>query len=310
MKDIAFLILAHTDPVHFGRLCRALDHRSQIFVHLDAKTDIRPFLDQNLPDSVHLIENRVQVSWAAYSQVEATLRLMQAALASGHDFSHFVMLSGLDYPIKPIAQLHTLLKNNSGKELIRFLDAAVSPAYRVFFEHYWFLESINWLRPKSLDRAIRHGFGRVLRQVLRKPQPAGMKCAWGSAYWALTPECCKYILEFGAANPEYGRWAKSSFAVDEHYFQTIVAHSRFLDSAEGFQPYVGDGPQTWRLGSLHINRRKVHAFEDFEELQKSDKFFVRKLMTGPSDRLIERLNSEILNVEVSSATTLATRVAI
>lgn len=306
MKDVAYLVLAHTDPVHLGRLCRALDYRSRIFVHLDAKTDIRPFLAQNLPDSVHFIENRVRVSWAAYSQVEATLRLMSAALGGGHDFSHLVMLSGLDYPIKPIAQLHALLNQNSGRELIGFVDATVSPAYRVFFEHYWFLESINWLRPKSLDRAIRHGFGRVLRQVLRKPQPAGMKCAWGSAYWALTPECCNYILEFGASNPEYGRWAKSSFAVDEHYFQTIVAHSRFLDSAQGFQPYVGDGPQTWRLGCLHINSRKIHALEDFDELQKSDKYFARKFLTGPSDGLIDRLNSEILNAAVSPATTFAT----
>jgi len=62
-------------------------------VHLDAKVDIRPFLAQSLPESVTFIKDRVRVSWASYSQVEATLRMMRAALDSGHDFSHLVMLS-------------------------------------------------------------------------------------------------------------------------------------------------------------------------------------------------------------------------
>ncbi len=294
MKDMAFLVLAHTDPVQVARLCRALDHRARIFVHLDAKTDIRPFLAQPLPPSVTFIPDRVTVSWAAYSQVEATLRLMRAALASGHTFSHLVMLSGLDYPIKPLADLHAFLQRHEGRELIRFVDASEQSHYRVYFEHYWFLEANTWLRPASLDRDIRHGFGRVLRQFVRKPQPLGIKCCWGSAYWALTPACSAHILRYADENPAYVRWARSSFAVDEHFFQTIVAHSPFLQAAEGFQPYEGTGPQTWRLGCLHINRRKVHTEADFDELRDSDKFFVRKLMSGPSDALLDRLDAELL----------------
>jgi len=296
MKDIAFLVLAHTDPVQVGRLCRALDYRSRIFVHLDAKTDIRPFLAQPLPASVTFIPDRVTVSWAAYSQVEATLRLMRAALASGYTFRHLVMLSGLDYPIKPLQHLHTFLQRHDGRELIRFVEAGQQPSYRVFYEHYWFLEANTWLRPASLDRNIRHGFGRILRQFVRKPQPPGIKCCWGSAYWALTPDCTAYILRYADDNPAYVRWARSSFAVDEHFFQTIVAHSPFLPTAEGFQPCEGTGPQTWRLGSLHINRRKVHTEADFDELRDSDKFFVRKLMSGPSSSLQDRLDTELLRV--------------
>lgn len=296
MKDLAFLVLAHTDPVQAGRLCRALDHRARIFVHLDAKTDIGPFLAQALPASVTFIPDRVTVSWAAYSQVEATLRLMRAALASGHTFSHLVMLSGLDYPIKPMPVLQAFLQKHDGRELIKFVDASQQASYHVYFEHYWFLEANQWLRPASLDRAMRHGFGRALRQFVKKPQPDGIKCCWGSAYWALTPACVSYILQYCEANPAFLRWAQSSFAVDEHFFPTIVAHSPFLASSEGFQPYEGSGPQTWRLGCLHINRRKVHTAADFEELRHSDKFFVRKLMSGTSDTLLNRLDTEILQV--------------
>lgn len=297
MKDIAYLILAHTDPQQLARLTRALNYKSRIFVHLDAKSNLDEYLNQDLPENVSFLEDRVRVSWAAYSQVEATLRMMRAALDSGHDFSHLVMLSGLDYPIKPISSLHAFLNQNKGRELIKFVDASVSPEYPVFYEHYWFLERNTWLRPASLDRAIRHGFGRVLRQFIRKPQPIGMTCCWGSAYWALTPACSRFILDFVDSNPTFIRWAKSSFAVDEHFFNTIVAHSRFMELSEGYQPYVGTGPQTWRLGCLHINRRKIHTEADFQELNDSDKFFVRKVMSEPSRELLNRLDHEVLSVE-------------
>jgi hypothetical protein len=52
---------------------------------------------------------------------------------------------------------------------------------------------------------------------------------------------------------------------------------------------------------LHINRRKIHAEADFEELRDSDKFFVRKIVSGQSDHLVERLDAEILYADTSSA---------
>lgn len=299
MNDIAFLILAHTDPVQLGRLCRALDYRAHIFVHLDAKTDIRPFLAQSLPECVTFIENRVPVSWAAYSQVEASLRMMRAALESGRVFSHLVMLSGLDYPIKPVATLHAHLNSQPHREFIRFIDATHTH-YRIYFNHYWFLEATRRM-PSKLDRNLRHGFGRALRPFLRKPLPPGMTICWGSAYWALTPSCASYILEFTEQQPDYTRWARTSFAVDEHYFHTIVGNSRFCSASDGFFPYQGN--KTYTMSSLHEvheSMRKIHTEVDFDALRGSDKFFVRKIMSGPSDRLVERLDATILSLPADS----------
>lgn len=294
MSDIAFLILAHTDPVQVGRLCRALDHRARIYVHVDAKSDIKPFLAQPLPESVTFIKERVRVSWAAYSQVEATLRMMRAALESGHKFSRLVMLSGLDYPIKPLASLHEHISQCPGREFIRFVDATFTH-YRVYFGHYWFLEANPFL-PRKLDRALRHGSGRALRPFLKKPLPASaQKVCWGSAYWALTPQCAAYVLDFSAREAEFMRWARSSFAVDEHFFHTIVANSDYCAASDGFFPYQGSA--TYRMASLHLiheSLRKIYTEADFDELRDSDKFFVRKIVSGQSDRLVERLNKEIL----------------
>lgn len=293
MKKLAFLILAHTDPVHLGRLCRALDHDARIFVHLDAKVDMAPFLAQSLPSSVRFIDDQVTVSWAAYSQVEATLRMMRAALSCGEDFSHLVMLSGQDYPIKSMTTLHRHLAGRSQHEFIRFVDATDSPHYGVYFKHYWFMDAHAWL-PRKLDRHLRHGVGRVLRLVLKKPMPDCIgKVCWGSAYWAITPLAARHVLDFIDTHPEYLRWARTSFAVDEHFFHSILGNSGLLAHTDGFCPATGPGNVTFQQASLHLihpSMRRVYTESDLDALLATDKFFVRKLATGQSDALIQRLN--------------------
>ncbi len=297
MRDIAYLILAHTDPQHLARLTHSLSYKSSIYIHLDKKSNINEFRNQNFPKNVTFLENRVSVSWAAHSQVEATLLMMTAALDSGIEFSHMVLLSGLDYPIKPIERLHKYLNSNPNREFIRFFEATSSCHYRVFFEHYWFLETNSWL-PTKLDRSLRHGIGRILRLIVKKTQPDGNKVYWGSAYWALTTDCVKYILDYTEQNLDFVKWAKSSFAPDEHYFHTIIGNSKFFHNSDGC--FADQGNKTYLMANLHViheSMRKIYTHVDFEELIWSDKFFVRKVMSIPSSHLLMRLDSEVLKIE-------------
>lgn len=300
MKKIAFLILAHTDPAHLARLSHALSDASDIYVHLDAKSNISAFLNQKLPENVKFIDERIDVSWAAFSQVEASLCMMREALDSGKEYSHLMMLSGLDYPIKPVGNLCQYLNSQPDHEFIKFYDASATD-YRIYFEHYWFMERIRFIKPAVLEKKLRHGFGRLIRQFIKKPRPQNITPCWGSAYWAITPKCAKYILDFCETNPEYVKWAKSCFAIDELFFHTIVANSSFIEHSDGFVAY--NGRFTHKTANLHIihpSLRKVFTDADFDELMRSDKFFVRKIVTGASDALVDRLNAEILFAETGN----------
>jgi hypothetical protein len=293
-KPIAFLILAHADPDQLARLARALDYRSRIFIHLDAKSDLAEFRRRTFPSCASFLGNRVRVSWAAFSSVEAIICLMRAALSSGESYSHLVFLSGLDYPIKPMRKLHEFLNSAPQREHICFTDASLSRHYPMFFEHYWFLETIPGL-PRKFERNLRHGFGRALRPFLKKPQPSSMVPCWGSAYWALTPQCVNHILEFTDKRPDYVRWARSSYAPDEHYFHTIVGNSSFLSASDGFIPCEGN--KTYKMANLHLidpSLRKVRTEEDLREILNSDKFFVRKLTSGQSKGLLDILDQDVL----------------
>ncbi|PPE71359.1 hypothetical protein IS481_05030 [Caldimonas thermodepolymerans] len=297
VPEVAYLILAHTDPAQVARLCRAIDDHADIYLHIDAKFDIGPFRDQDLPRCVHFVEPRVRVSWGAYSPVEATLRAMRAALDSGRPYRHLMMLSGLDYPIRPTAELRALFAQQPQHEFIRFIDASVPPHFRIFHEYYWFMEEIPWLPSGWLQTKVRRGFGRLLRQVVKKRRPTGIVPAWGSAFWALTRECCEFVMEYIQQRPDVVRWMRTSFAPDEHFFHTIVANSDFLFRSDGFVPY--QAPSVHLLSNLHLippGLRKVHTESDFEALRASQKFFVRKVTSQASGALLDRIDRELLRL--------------
>lgn len=100
MKRICYLILAHSDPKHFEKLVNAVDYHSRFFVHIDSKTDIKDFQSLSLPKDLSFIRDRVSVAWGGISMIDATLKLIEAALSCGEEFIHLILLSGADYPIK------------------------------------------------------------------------------------------------------------------------------------------------------------------------------------------------------------------
>lgn len=290
MKPVAYLVLAHVDPAQLLRLCCALnDGVSRVYIHLDAKVDAAPFHALPFPDCVVWVEPRIKVSWAAFSQVAAILTMMRTALGSEVKFSHLVALSGLDYPIRPVHHLVQHLNAHPEHQFMRYVDASDTP-YRIYFAYYWWLErGPSWL-PNWLDRAFRHGVGRLGRMAICKRQPEGLRVFWGSAYWALTPDAARYVLEYTDAYPEYVHWARSSFAVDEHFFHTLIGNSPFAIQADGVQPWTGR--HTWKLASLHhidVSMRKIFELPDYTALMASGKYFARKFTSGASESLIQKL---------------------
>lgn len=285
---VCYLILAHTDPTHLEKLVSTLDYKARIFIHLDAKSEMSDFAHIKLPESAKFISNRVKVYWGGISMVEATLNLIREALKSGESFSHLVLLSGLDYPIKSPKLIHSFLVESSTRQFIRFTDLKTSPnpcMDRV--TRCWFMEPMfpllnDSLLRKALRRVFKVGF-------LRKLPIKGMKLAFGSQWWALTPSCASYILDFIGKNPSFEEFYKYAHAPDEHFFHTIVANSQYSEQTDGFLEGM-----RWprQLSNLHIGfLNKIYDENSFEGLRESDKFFARKFTSARSSQLIKLIDA-------------------
>ncbi len=64
--NIAYLIIAHTDPIQVSRLIHSLhiEKRTHFFVHIDGKTDENLFIKEiGNDDYITYVKNRVKVYW-------------------------------------------------------------------------------------------------------------------------------------------------------------------------------------------------------------------------------------------------------
>ncbi|GAP97587.1 beta-1,6-N-acetylglucosaminyltransferase [Leptolyngbya sp. NIES-2104] len=290
---VAYLILAHTDPLQLQRLARAIDYQADIFIHIDAKSAIEPFRALDLPESATLISERVAISWAGFSMISATLNLMQAALDRNSDYSHFVLLSGVDYPIRSAKVIYQFLVANRDRELIQFFDMRQSPdCYLHHIRYYWFRDAL--FSYSKLDKAIRYGLEMLLKPLTRRKIEQSFLPCFGSQWWALTPNCATFILDFLQQHPEVQQAYKYTFAPDEHFFHTIVANSPFLHRSNGLQPFLGRGSAKMaNLHLIHPTLSKIYDDRDFDEIAGSDKLFVRKVTTEKSSRLLDLIDREL-----------------
>ena len=132
MSKQAILIQCHKNPVQVNMLLNALQHPDvDIYVHVDKKSNIGSQLKTSpqiriLPDKF-----RVDVQWATFSQVQATLNLLRYASYHG-EYEHYWLCSGQDYPIKPIDEIVRFLHSKPDMNFIQIWDSknSIGGGYR------------------------------------------------------------------------------------------------------------------------------------------------------------------------------------
>jgi len=278
-SKIAFLIAAHTEPMLLGRLVRALAAPwSHIFVHIDAKADIGIFLHE-LSDtrSVTLIRDRVPVHWDGWSQVEASLRLMQTARDHDPAFARFVLLSGCCYPLRSNLALHDYLFADDAEHigLVRMPDArSEKPIERLT---RWHFEGGDRERGSKavllrlLNKAAHYGPQRDAMTALDGFVPYA-----GSSWWALTRDAVETILQTAAERPRLVDLFRHSAFPDEGFFHTIIANAIPPDRIRAPLTFADWAPGPERPRPISELRLARLLDPDRQHEERPPYFFARK----------------------------------
>lgn len=289
MEKIAYLVLAHQDPIHLERLVKAINYKAHIYIHLDEKTNLDRYIHIDDMKSVDFISERIKVYWGGFSMVKATLNLVKAALASKKNFSHLVLLSGSDYPIKPVSIFYDFLRNNYNKQFIKLikLNESPSPQKRRLI-NYWFMDPLLSFYDDSLIRRILQKLFHL--GVTRKPL-CNVTPAWGNQWWAITPECAAFILQYLEQNLNFLKFYKYAHCPDEHFFHTIVANSPFLQKAGGIREDIRWPHEVSNI-TLNFEGRILveNDYEFLEDLHLNRKPSKNRMSRGLSNLMGDSIN--------------------
>lgn len=285
---IAFIILAHKQPSQLQRLLQRLAHPGvDCYVHVDAKCDLQDWETALSLPQVYTVPERVKVTWAGWSILQATLNSMRAVMESGERYGYITLLSAQDYILKPVGYIYDFLnsRQGSGEQFINVIsDEALAPMMSKM-NNYHFVE---------YNFPGKYKFAGLLTALLPKRRPPlGFKLYCGSAWWTLTPDCVEYCLQFEKAHPQLYRYFKYTWGSDEFLIQTILMNGPYREQVTGDNLHYID----WSAGKEHP---KTFGPEDLIKLQGSGKLFARKFDAEKGAAVMDLLDEEALALKSST----------
>lgn len=284
---LAHLILAHKGPAQLERLLTALDHPGvDCYIHLDQKTDIRPFLHLGKRERVFFLKNRIKVFWAKYSMVQAVLNGLSEILGRGQ-YAYINVMSGQDFPLKPADQVYEYLVNHRGMEFITCIkETDGDPWWPDAIRHVWRYNLENWRIPGKyrIEGLANWLVSRNLLPKRRFPLP-NYVVAGRSQWFTITSGAATYLLDFLKNNPSVVRFFKYVWGADEFVFATVLYNSTFGErTAENLQ-FID-----WSGGKANP---KMLGGADFDAMIASGKLFARKFDLEADPEIITRLEGHI-----------------
>lgn len=276
---IAFIILAHRNPAQLERLLKKLAHPDvDCYVHIDAKCNLAEWQQALSQPQTFLVKPRVNIKWAGYSMVEATLYCMETVRASGVPYAYVTMASGQDYIIKPVGEIVDFLTRPSDRQYIGLIPDTELQAMLSKMNNYHLVE-YNFPGKYKLAQL----FTRLMPP--RKP-PMGMRLYSGSQWWTLTMDCVVFLLDHIRKHPSISRFFRFSWGPDEFIFQTLLMNSPYREAVTGYDLHYID----WSAGKEHP---KNLGRDDIDAMLASGMLLARKFEMDKDPELLDLIDARL-----------------
>ncbi len=224
---LGFIILAHHQPEAIRKQVDVLAGAGdRVVIHFDtsATKEDRQAVDMiaaDKPGQVRVI-SKVHCVWGEWSLVDAVLQALREFETMPDPPEYIHLMSGADFPIRPMGELKEFLKRNRNRDFIECCDLSKKSWVKggLGTERLRFYYPFNFRTSRrSFDRMVR--WQRKLK--IRRHMPADLRPHMGSQWWTLRWTTCKKVLDFTKENPSVPKFFKSTWIPDESYFQTVIA---------------------------------------------------------------------------------------
>lgn len=278
---VAHVVMASKDPSQIERMLKSMNHSDFYFyIHLDKKIDIKPFEYLSMLDRVTFISDRRICNWGGFSFVKAIFASIEEILNTGEHFDFYNLMSGQDYPIKPIQEIVDFYDANQGKCFISYDEDVNSEWWSHAVTRY---ELYHFTDFAFKGRYFVQGLFERFLPKRTFPLPYKLYGSSNSCWWSITPECARYLVDFMKGNLKLQRFMSYTWGADEFLIATIVMNSPFKDQV------INNNLRfiTWEDGSA---RPRILTIIDLESIKASDKLFARKFDRTVDELILDELD--------------------
>jgi hypothetical protein len=283
--------------------------RSPIWLRHDySKTNVPPVRFAHI-DDLTILPPSIPVTWGGFSFVQVLLDALGAIEAAG-DYGWVVVLSGQDYPIRPLADLERHLSTLDGDALLEQTPDAHDPKrYRrrrydrgvdLYRYRYFGVPSIRG-RPIVARRVVRRlerlgavqpfvsfrDVGRLGRLLVGIRWPTGpfrgtRRPYQGSNWLVLSRRAVRVVLDYVQAHPSFVRHYRRTFSPSESFFHSILLNDPRIRVLPGYLHF-----EHWEP---HASSPSTLSLDDLPTVLASGKYFARKFDAEVNPSMLDHLD--------------------
>lgn len=241
------------------------------------------------------VYQQYKVHWGGFSILKTEMFLLEQALKYS-DFRYVHLLSGTDYPIRPLSQFLDKFDNANSD----YIEATHLPNPNWHFNtmyrlQYFFL--MDYKPVQKDDDIIRNWkLGENLAKYgLKRNIPDEFPHIYGGSQWfSLSRKCITILMEYTQKHPKFYNRMRFVFAPDEIYIPTVVMNLNY-DKKE----VVNDNLRIVNWKVSNAPHPALLNKSDIGKLVLGEKYFVRKVDES-SSQVIELINKFLLSEELPS----------
>lgn len=274
---LALLIHAHKCPEQLSRLISKLIHPDvDIYVNIDAKVDISNF--KSLIKNACFIENRVEVVWGRFSQVEQILNSFQEIISKTKNYSHILFISGQDYPVCAIDDILKVHKQNEFKSFINYFKLGSDDWSILMKKRYEYWHFLSKYDPRG-----NHYIKKIIQKFGYRRKFPFRESYYGACWFSLSIEAVQYLLNFTRSNPYVVKFFEYSGCADEIYIQSVLLNSGIKDKMIN---------NIYRYFDWNDKGKspKILTITDLGKIRASKAWFARKFDINVDSKILDKLD--------------------
>ena len=267
---MAYILLTHKNIDHIYQLASGMPY-ANFYIHIDLKADLTAIKTQYTPN-VFFLEKRVDIKWAGFSMIQATINLIEYALQHDKKNEFFHLISGDDV---------ILNKYNIWDDNQIFMECRESKEHRY---------RVRFNTPHA-DTAYQRTFiGKALTQFYKKLDrllPIRGKFYFGSQWFSIRRNELEILMTSITGNDL--NFFRKKLCPDEHFFQYLVVKNNLLANLSK------DGNKRFIHFDLSFQRGSSPIFLDYEQLilaKKNQFWLARKVEPKEMQKFYQKSNEE------------------